>query len=183
MLPIIRAVVSWGWKRSGRLKLGTPISPSLCPSSYRGSRPSFPALRCPKSAHVLCFAGAWQAANPQRRSWRKDFPFIPAGSLLQKGQGIITGQQLVTHSFCQWKESLLPSAPLLPPGIATKTTTPRNKEVTQGCEVGILTYKSQERWERAASQTASASLACQEKQVKVFQGDREFWTSNFMYVY
>lgn len=44
-------------------------------------------------AHVLCFAGAWEAANPRHRSWRKDFPFIPAGSFWQKkGQGIITGQ-------------------------------------------------------------------------------------------
>lgn len=66
---------------------------------------------------------------------------------------------VVTHCFCQRKESLLPSAPLLPPGITTKTTTPINEEVMQGCEAGILTYKSQEWWERAASLPASASLA------------------------
>lgn len=61
MLPISQPVVSWGstyWKSSGRLKLGTTISPSLRPSRYHGSQPSFPALRCSESAHVLCFAGA-----------------------------------------------------------------------------------------------------------------------------
>lgn len=72
------------WKSSGRLEMGTTTSPSLRPWSHHGSQPSFLALHCSKPAHVLCFAGAWEAANPRRRSWRKDFPFIPAGSFWQK---------------------------------------------------------------------------------------------------
>lgn len=67
MLPIIRPAVLWGsrcWKSSGRLKLGATISPSLCPSRYHGSQPSFSALRSSKSSHVFCFAGACRLLTP-----------------------------------------------------------------------------------------------------------------------
>lgn len=78
----------------------------------------------------------------------KGLSFHPHRQVLAKKRPGNNHRTVVTHCFCQWKESLLPSAPLLPPGIATKTTTPTSKEVMQGCEVGILTYKSQEWWEK-----------------------------------
>lgn len=53
--------------------------------------PCFAGLKT--SPRVVLCQRLGRAANPQHRSWRKDFPFIPTGNFWpSKGQGIITGQ-------------------------------------------------------------------------------------------
>lgn len=142
-----KAVGGWSWELP-HLPVYI-LGASMAPSPH--------SLLYPAQNQPTCYAVP--ELGRLHRSWGKDFPFIPTGKFGKSRPGN-NHRTVVTHCLCQWKESLLPSAPLLPPGIATKTTTPTSKEVMQGCEAGILSYKIQEWWERAASLTASASLAC-----------------------
>lgn len=143
-------------KGSGRLKLGTTTPPS-----FTSMAPSPHSLLCPAQNQPTCCAlpELGRLLTPGTGHGERTFLSSPQATFGKERPGN-NHKTVVTHCFCQRKESLLPNAPLLPPGITTKTTTPTSKEVMQGCEAGILTCKIQEWWERAASLTASASLAC-----------------------